>query len=177
MKTTALILSVFALSLAFAQTPKTQTAQTTPTPPVPGSDSTMKDMTGSAVGTPNENIIEAENGAIKKARVYFVEPKDGATVGPSVKVKMAVEGAKLRPAGEAPDDMTSGHFHIVIDGKPTPAGQVLPTNKNTLHFGKAETETTLSLAPGTHTLVLQFGDGAHRAFGPKMSQTIKVHVK
>jgi hypothetical protein len=174
MKTTALFFS-FLISLA-AYSQSKDVAQS-PTPPVPGHETTIKDTTGETVIDPNETVSEANKGTIKTAHVYFIEPKDGATVPRTFTVKMGVEGFKIRPAGEDPDDMTSGHFHIVIDGKPTPAGKPLPMVKNTLHFGKGQTETTLSLKPGPHTLILQFGDGAHRSFGPKMSQTITVIVK
>ncbi len=115
-------------------------------------------------------------GAIKKAKVFFVEPKDGATVTSPLKVKMGVEGLRIRPAGEAVDDITSGHHHLIIDGKPLAAGQPIPMDDQHMHFGKGQTETTVSLSPGKHTLILQFADGAHRSFGPKLMQKIEITV-
>ena len=108
-------------------------------------------------------------------RVFFVAPTDGATVTNPVVVKFGVEGMAIKPAG----DMTSntGHHHLIIDGDPIPAGQVVPTDDTHLHFGKGQTETTVNLTPGDHTLTMQFANGAHQSYGPAMSQTIKVHVK
>ncbi|VVD96879.1 ATPases of the AAA+ class [Pandoraea soli] len=108
-------------------------------------------------------------------RVFFVVPTDGATVSNPVVVKFGVEGMAIKPAG----DMTSnaGHHHLIIDGDPIPAGQVVPTDDTHLHFGKGQTETSVNLTPGDHTLTLQFANGAHQSYGPAMSQTIKVHVK
>ncbi|MBP6707250.1 MAG: DUF4399 domain-containing protein, partial [Achromobacter sp.] len=40
-----------------------------------------------------------------------------------------------------------------------------------------QTETELKLAPGKHTLTMQFADGAHRSYGPDLSSTISVTVK
>ncbi|ANW50518.1 Rod shape-determining protein RodA [Burkholderia pseudomallei] len=118
----------------------------------------------------------ASASAHAEARVYFVEPADGASVSSPVHVKFGLEGdIVLRPAG----DMTphTGHHHLLIDGKPVARGDVIPANDHSLHFGKPQTETEVKLSPGRHTLTLQFGDGAHRSYGPEMSQTITVNVK
>ncbi|VWB81031.1 rod shape-determining protein RodA [Burkholderia lata] len=110
-----------------------------------------------------------------EARVYFEAPSDGATVSNPVLVKFGLEGMELRPAG----DMTpnTGHHHLLIDGRPIPKGDVIPASERSLHFGKAQTGTEIKLPPGQHTLTLQFGDGAHRSYGPEMSSTINVNVK
>lgn len=116
-------------------------------------------------------------GVVRIAKVFFIEPKDGAVTSSKIKVKMGVEGIKIRPAGEAPEEMTSGHHHLLIDSESTPAGQAIGSDEKHLHFGKGQTETEINLKPGKHTLTLQFADGAHRSFGKKMSQTIHITVK
>ncbi|KFL49505.1 DUF4399 domain-containing protein [Burkholderia pyrrocinia] len=110
-----------------------------------------------------------------EARVFFVEPQDGATVSSPVHVKFGLQGMELKPAG----DMTpnTGHHHLLIDGKSVPKGDVIPASDHSLHFGKGQTETDVKLPPGPHTLTLQLGDGAHRSYGPEMSSTITVNVK
>jgi hypothetical protein len=110
-----------------------------------------------------------------QARVFFVEPKDGATVTSPVHVVFGLEGMGLAPAGDK--DPTKGHHHVLIDAGPVQKGLVIPADDKSLHFGKAQTEADIKLPPGDHTLTLQFGDGAHQSFGPEMSQTITVHVK
>lgn len=110
-----------------------------------------------------------------EARVFFVEPKDGATVSSPVHVKFGLEGAELKPAGTMTPD--TGHHHLLIDGKPLPKVEVIPATDHSLHFGKGQTETDVTLPPGQHTLTLQFGDGAHRSYGPDVSQTITINVK
>ena len=71
----------------------------------------------------------------------------------------------------------TGHHHLIIDGHPVEAGKAVPADATHLHFGKGQTETTLKLAPGPHTLTLQFADGLHQSYGPEMSATITVTVK
>lgn len=124
-----------------------------------------------------ETKVDEPKGAVKVAKVFFIQPKDGATVSTKFKVKMGLEGMKIRPAGEAPDEVTTGHHHILIDTPSIPAGVPIPENATHLHFGKGQTEVEVTLTPGKHTLTLQFADGAHRSYGPSMSQTITVNVK
>lgn len=125
----------------------------------------------------NQEIVTEAKGAIKKAKVFFIEPKDGATVTSPVKIKMGVEGMTIKKAGEAVDEVTSGHHHLLIDSQAMPAGVPVPADEKHIHFGQGQTETEIKLAPGSHTLTLQFADGVHRSFGPALSQTIKITVK
>lgn len=110
-------------------------------------------------------------------RVFFIEPKDGATVPTTFKVKMGVEGMKVRKAGEALEDRKSGHHHILVDLPAIPQGNVIPTSPKHIHFGQGQTEAEITLPKGEHTLTLQFANGAHDSYGPTLSQMIKVKVK
>jgi len=117
----------------------------------------------------------AASGAAQAAGVSFVQPADGATVSNPVQLVFAVEGMTIAPAGTMTEG--TGHHHLLVDGKPVPKGELIPANDKSFHFGKGQTEAALTLSPGDHTLTLQFGDGAHRSYGPEMSKTITVHVK
>lgn len=111
-----------------------------------------------------------------KGKVRFTTPKDGATVSSPVKVVMA-STVKIRPAGQDPNDHQTGHHHLIVDSGPVPKGEVIAADETHLHFGKGQTEAEVKLAPGPHTLTLQFADGAHRSYGPGLSQTIHITVK
>jgi hypothetical protein len=115
------------------------------------------------------------------AKVSFTEPVNGAKIqGPledgkvAVAVKMNAEGITVKPAGQL--EAGSGHHHIEIDVEPEPAGTVVPKDATHLHFGLGQTEAKLMLTPGEHTLHLQFADGIHRSYGPKLADTIKITV-
>ncbi|CAM2177433.1 DUF4399 domain-containing protein [Paraburkholderia sacchari] len=107
--------------------------------------------------------------------VYFVEPKNGATVSNPVHVKFGVDGMTVAPAGTTTPN--TGHHHLLIDGAALPQGTVVPANEKSIHYGKGQTETEVTLPPGDHTLTAQFANGAHQSYGPGWSQTITVHVK
>lgn len=115
------------------------------------------------------------------AKVWFESPKDGANVqGPledgkvTVPVKMGVGGIAIKPAGEAEEG--SGHHHIVIDGGPVAGGVVVPADDTHLHYGKGQTQAELKLAPGEHTLTMQFANGLHVSYGDALSATVKITV-
>jgi hypothetical protein len=99
------------------------------------------------------------------AAVTIVSPADGAIVASPVKVVFAVEGMALAPAGDATPN--SGHHHLLVD-VPIPADLGAPIIKDAqhLHFGQAQTEAEVELAPGTHTLQLLLGDANHVPHDP-----------
>lgn len=110
-----------------------------------------------------------------KGKVFFVEPKDGATVKSPLKVVFGAEGVAVVPAGEMKPD--SGHHHIIIDGGVIAAGTAVPKDDKHIHFGGGQTETELELKPGEHKLTMQFADFAHRSYGEGYAAEITVTVE
>jgi len=97
--------------------------------------------------------------------VSLLEPADGAIV----------KGMAVAPAGAL--TAGTGHHHLLINKAPIEAGATVPADAQHLHFGKGQTETEVTLAPGVYKLTAQFADGYHGSYGPAMSQTITVTVK
>lgn len=122
-------------------------------------------------------IMAVGSVSIAAEKVFFSNIKNNAVVSQDLHVKMGIEGRTLCEAGKEPKDKLCGHHHIIVDGKFIPEGTVIPADEKHVHFGKAQTETQLKLAPGKHTLTLQLADYAHRSYGEKLSQTIVVEVK
>lgn len=172
MKVYATHIVAFAFALS-ACGQKSQEAETPAPPPSAEPAPLQKDTAATAV-------VGAELPPVPpNAKVTFVAPPDGAVVeGPlengkiAVSVKMTAEGIATKPAG--PVEAGSGHHHILIDADPIPSGMVVPMDDTHLHYGKAQTEATLALAPGPHALSLQFADGIHRSYGPQLAATIKI---
>jgi hypothetical protein len=111
------------------------------------------------------------------AEVYIISPADGATVGPEVTVRFGLKGMGVAPAGVVKEN--TGHHHLLVDVKDLPAaGQPIPADARHIHFGGGQTQTTLKLTPGTHTLQLELGDANHVPFEPALvSKKITIHVK
>ncbi len=118
------------------------------------------------------------------AKVFFTDLKDGDTVTSPLTIKFGVEGMEIVPAGT--DKPNSGHHHLLIDrpalGKGPDGADELNANiikdENNLHFGKAQTEATIELTPGTHTLQMVLGDKDHIPHGPVLAtDVITITVK
>lgn len=111
------------------------------------------------------------------ASVAIVSPQDGDVVASPVKVVFLINGMTLAPAGDARPD--SGHHHLLIDAPvPTDLDKPLPADGQHLHFGKAQTETEVTLAPGQHTLQLILGDANHIPHEPPViSKQITITVR
>ena len=111
------------------------------------------------------------------AKVFFISPKDGAHVGQDVLVKFGIKGMQVLPAGDMKAD--SGHHHLLIDvNELPPLDAPIPNNVTHKHYGKGQTDDTIHLEPGAHTLQLDFGDARHVQFDPPLvSKKITIHVK
>jgi hypothetical protein len=118
------------------------------------------------------------------ARVYFVGLVDAATVRSPVTVVFGLAGMGVAPAGvEAP---ATGHHHLLVDRAAfgqgpegaAEADQVIPEDASHRHFGKGQTQVTLELPPGRHTLQLLVGDHNHIPHDPPVvSERITITVQ
>jgi hypothetical protein len=111
----------------------------------------------------------------KGASVYIISPVDEAVVSEQVVVKFGIVGMEVAPAGT--DKANTGHHHLLIDAETLPEkGQVM--GGSVMHFGGGQTETTLKLSKGTHTLQLILGDKVHVPHDPMVfSKKITITVK
>jgi hypothetical protein len=110
------------------------------------------------------------------AELYIISPTDGATVKSPVTVKFGLKGMGVAPAGVTFEN--SGHHHLLIDTDLPALDAPIPADANHVHFGKGQTETTVELKPGKHTLQLLLGDQSHVPHDPAvMSKKITVTVK
>ena len=111
------------------------------------------------------------------ARAYIISPVDGETVSTPVKIQFGLQGMGVAPAGT--DREHTGHHHILINLDSLPdMTKPLPANDNVKHFGGGQTETTLTLEPGTHTLQLLLGNHLHIPHDiPVMSEKITITVE
>jgi hypothetical protein len=132
-------------------------------------------LTGGVVAAdaPGLPVTKAPAGA----EVYLISPKDGAIVGTEVTVQFGLKGMGVAPAGVKKEG--TGHHHLLVDVKDLPAaGQPIPKDDQHIHFGNGQTETTLKLAPGKHTLQLELADENHVPFDPAIvSKPITITVK
>jgi hypothetical protein len=112
--------------------------------------------------------VHAATPAPENAAVYFVTPLDGDIVSSPVTVRFGLEGLGVAPAGVEREG--TGHHHLLVDLDELPAlDQPIPADKHHIHFGGGQTQTTLELAPGEHTLQLLVGDHMHVPHEPPVT--------
>lgn len=110
------------------------------------------------------------------AKVYFITPTDGATVSSPVTVRFGLSGMGVAPAGT--EKANTGHHHLIVDAGLPPLDEPIPADEHSIHFGGGQTETTIKLPPGKHTLQLLLGDMNHYPHQPPiMSEVITITVK
>lgn len=112
------------------------------------------------------------------AELYFIAPKDGAVAKSPVAIQFGLRGMGVAPAGVAKEK--TGHHHVLIDldVKDVDMTKPLPATDQIRHFGGGQTEASVELKPGRHTLLLVLGDENHVPFDPPIvSRKITVTVK
>jgi hypothetical protein len=109
------------------------------------------------------------------ARVYIISPGNGAYLPTTFTVRFGLVKMGVAPAGL--DKPNTGHHHLLVDAPLPPLDKPIPNDENHLHFGGGQTETTLTLPTGRHTLQLLLGDAAHLPHQPPVySDPIVVYV-
>jgi len=126
----------------------------------------------------SESIFAGSTPAPANAYLYIGWPNDGQVIAAGEPFRVWFG---LRNMGVAPKDVkfpNTGHHHLLIDTDLPPSDQVIPSDRNHLHFGAGETETMVELPPGKHTLQLLMGDDKHFPHNPPVySKKISVIVK
>tara|TARA_B100000579_G_C22697594_1_gene788192 strand:+ start:268 stop:684 length:417 start_codon:yes stop_codon:yes gene_type:complete len=121
------------------------------------------------------NSFAGETPSPEGAKAYFIDLKNGDKVISPLLVRFGLtEQMGIAPVlADWPD---TGHFHLIIDSKPPNPNRPIP-NKH-LHLGKGQTEATVELSKGPHTLQIVMGDYSHIPHNPPvMSEVITVFVE
>jgi Domain of unknown function (DUF4399) len=109
------------------------------------------------------------------ARVYIISPVNGSYMPNTFAVQFGLTKMGVAPAGI--DKPNTGHHHLLVDAVLPPLDKPIPNDENHLHFGAGQTETTLTLPTGKHTLQLLLGDLSHLPHEPPVySDPIVVYV-
>jgi hypothetical protein len=119
---------------------------------------------------------ESRTPAPAEAKAYIIAPEDGAEVSSPVVVRFGLSGMGVAPAGTE-KEMT-GHHHLLIDTDLPALDVPIPSDAQHRHFGGGQTEVSVELPPGEHTLQIILGDLAHVPHEPPVfSKKIKITVK
>ena len=115
--------------------------------------------------------------ATADALAYIISPADGETVSSPVTVRFGLRGMGVAPAGVEREK--TGHHHLLVDVADLPAlDRPIPADDRHRHFGAGQTEVTLDLPAGEHTLRLLLGDHLHVPHDPAvLSAPVRITVQ
>jgi Domain of unknown function (DUF4399) len=135
----------------------------------------------SGLATFGTSSVAQDSASTPGAKVYFLNIKDGDTVSNPVVIRFGLTGMGVAPAGlQGEATAGTGHHHLLINKELTGDAlkEVIPMDDQHRHFGKGQTEASLTLPVGTHTLQLVLADWTHIPHNPPvMSEKIKITVK
>ena len=120
-------------------------------------------------------IYAGDTPSVPGTKVYFINIKDGQKLKSPFLVQFGLTGEMgIAPAlADWPD---TGHHHLIINAPPPNENKAI--SKKQLHLHKGETEITVKLPPGKHTLQAVLGDYSHIPHDPPvMSEVITVTVE
>jgi hypothetical protein len=138
-----------------------------------GSNESSKPASSAAPGNP-----PAATASPTGARVFFVEPQNGASVKSPVHLKFGSENYQIAPVPQGTVETSRpgmGHHHVAVDADCLPTGTVIPKASPWVHFGDGKSEIDMQLPPGSHKLTLQLGDDQHKTI-EGLCSTINVNV-
>ncbi len=140
---------------------------------------TRASLASAAIGVIVVMSAHAGVRAAGKPRIFFIEPKNGATVKSPVHLKFGIENYQIAAVPEG-DVKTArpgvGHYHVGVDtGCLEPGKTIVKGTPSWIHFGKGDSEIDMQLPPGKHRLSLQLGDDLHNTV-KGLCSTITVNV-
>jgi hypothetical protein len=138
----------------------------------------LKHLIAAAVITLPGAAFAQDTPSAEGASVYFVTLEDGATVSGPVTIVFGLDGMGIAPAGVEREN--TGHHHLFLNRAPLGEGEEgaeellygIPADDNHIHFGGGQTQVTLELEPGEHTLQMVLGDLNHVPHVPPVASDV-----
>jgi hypothetical protein len=92
----------------------------------------------------------------------ILAPKNGETVASPVTIRIGTRAGSVAAADRSADRQ-GAHPHLVIDAPLPEAGKMIPMDSHHIHLMHGETQKTIPLSVGKHTIQLIEGSMSHVA--------------
>jgi len=121
-------------------------------------------------------VVGGSAPSVPGANVYIISPPDGAVLTNPVRVLFGLDRMGIAPITSS--DAGTGHHHLLINAELPALDRPIPIDQNHRHFSGGQTEATLNLPSGEHTLQLLLGDHTHTPHNPPVvSRQITITVQ
>jgi hypothetical protein len=120
--------------------------------------------------------IANASGIDEGVNLYFISPANGETLQSPVTVRFGLRNMGVAPAGS--NIPNTGHHHLLIDTELPSMELPIGKDEQHIHLGGGQTEASIELSPGTHTLQLLLGDFSHIPHNPPVvSKQITITIE
>jgi len=120
--------------------------------------------------------IASTSGMDEGPKLYFISPANGETLQSPVTVRFGLRNMGVAPAGS--NIPNTGHHHLLIDTDLPAMDLPIGKDEQHVHFGGGQTETSIELSPGKHTMQLLLGNFSHIPQNPPViSKQITITVE
>ena len=121
------------------------------------------------------SVYGGETPSVPGTKVYFINLIEGQKIKSPFLVQLGLT-SEMGIAPALADWPDTGHHHLVIDSTITNMNKSI-SNKH-IHLHKGQTEITLKLPTGKHTIQICFADYSHIPHDPPvMSEVINITVE
>ena len=121
------------------------------------------------------SVFAGETPSVPGTKVYFINLIEGQKIKSPYLVQLGLT-SEMGIAPALADWPDTGHHHIIIDSTITKMNKSI-SNKH-IHLHKGQTEISLKLPAGKHTIQVFLGDYSHIPHDPPvMSEVINITVE
>ena len=120
-------------------------------------------------------VYAGETPSVPGTKVYFINLKEGQTIKSPYVIQIGLT-SQMGIAPALADWPDTGHHHIIVDSTITNMNKSISSKH--IHLSKGQSEISIDLPKGKHTIQIVFADYSHIPHDPPvMSEVINITVE
>ena len=121
------------------------------------------------------DVFAGETPSVPGTKVYFINLKEGQTIKSPYVIQIGLT-SQMGIAPALADWPDTGHHHIIVDSTITNMNKSISSKH--IHLSKGQSEISVDLTKGKHTIQIVFADYSHIPHDPPvMSEVININVE
>jgi len=121
------------------------------------------------------DVFAGETPSVPGTKVYFINLKEGQTIKSPYVIQIGLT-SQMGIAPALADWPDTGHHHIIVDSTITNMNKSISSKH--IHLSKGQSEISVDLTKGKHTIQIVFADYSHIPHDPPvMSEVINITVE
>jgi len=121
------------------------------------------------------DVFAGDTPSVPGTKVYFINLKEGQTIKSPYVIQIGLT-SQMGIAPALADWPDTGHHHIIVDSTITNMNKSISSKH--IHLSKGQSEISVDLTKGKHTIQIVFADYSHIPHDPPvMSEVINITVE